>query len=434
MHTGHLRMLATQNSRQIPEQFPRTEFLKHANIQQTVVEFCTRENPHFPTVIPAIANQHRHAGHAGRNFHRRVNRPQHFQPGYDVTQWPDFLFQFQTHRANGAGVEANTGELHKIAFLSGKLRTTEIDGACSSGLQHAPRSGKIRRNPEFFCENVHRPERQNTERLDGDSVDDFVNGAIATGGDNQIVIPVRGREFRGVTGTLRWRERDIRPGAAVEEAPERPRFRAAGSRWIENYKYSFHAESVFGILGKAQQKAIMRIIAGLARGLTLAVPRGDATRPTSDRVREAIFSSLGARVPGANVLDLFAGTGALGLEALSRGAQSAVFVENARTALDCLAKNLTGFKPAPVAKVVRGEVLRELARLTEPFNLIFADPPYGTDFKPILETVRQRNLLAADGLFVLESAKRDVVVLPAEWRLHREAVYGDTRVSYVACG
>ena len=178
----------------------------------------------------------------------------------------------------------------------------------------------------------------------------------------------------------------------------------------------------------------MRIIAGLARGLTLAVPRGDATRPTSDRVREAIFSRLGARVPGANVLDLFAGTGALGLEALSRGAQSALFVENARTALDCLAKNLAGFKPAPVAKVVRGEVLRELARLTEPFNLIFADPPYGTDFKPILETVRQRNLLAADGLFVLESAKRDVMVLPSEWRLHREAVYGDTRVSYVAYG
>jgi len=66
--------------------------------------------------------------------------------------------------------------------------------------------------------------------------------------------------------------------------------------------------------------------------------------------------------------------------------------------------------------------------------LIFADPPYGTDFKPILETVRQRNLLMTDGLFVLESAKRDVVVLPSEWRLHREAVYGDTRVSYVAYG
>ena len=176
----------------------------------------------------------------------------------------------------------------------------------------------------------------------------------------------------------------------------------------------------------------MRIIAGLARGLPLTVPRGDATRPTSDRVREAIFSSLGARVTGAAILDLFAGTGALGLEALSRGARSAVFIEQARAALDCLTKNLAGFKPAPVATVVRGEVLRELARLTGPFELIFSDPPYGTDSAPILETVRQHGLLATDGLFVLESAKRDVVGLPAGWRLHREAVYGDTRVSYLA--
>jgi len=176
----------------------------------------------------------------------------------------------------------------------------------------------------------------------------------------------------------------------------------------------------------------MRIIAGHARGLPLTVPRGDATRPTSDRVREAIFSSLGARVTAATVLDLFAGTGALGLEALSRGAQSVVFIEQARTALDCLAKNLAGFQPAPVTTTVRGEVLRELARLTGPFDLIFADPPYGTDNLPMLETVHQRRLLAPSGLFILESAKRDAVLLPADWRLHREAIYGDTRVSYLA--
>ena len=134
------------------------------------------------------------------------------------------------------------------------------------------------------------------------------------------------------------------------------------------------------------------------------------------------------------MLDLFAGTGALGLEAVSRGAQSVVFVEQARTALDCLAKNLASFKPTPVAQIVRGEVLRELARLTGPFNLVFADPPYGTDFAPILENVRQRGLLAPDGLFILESAKRNPLVLPAHWQLRREAIYGDTRVSYAACG
>ena len=176
----------------------------------------------------------------------------------------------------------------------------------------------------------------------------------------------------------------------------------------------------------------MRIIAGLARGLPLAVPRGDATRPTSDRVREAIFSSLGARVAAAAVLDLFAGTGALGLEAISRGAQSVVFIEQARTALDCLVKNLAGFKPPPNAQIVRGEVSRELARLTKPFDLIFADPPYGTDGQPLCETVRQRGLLAPSGLFIWESAKRDAALLPADWRLHREAIYGDTRVSYLS--
>ena len=175
----------------------------------------------------------------------------------------------------------------------------------------------------------------------------------------------------------------------------------------------------------------MRIITGTARGLPLAVPRGDATRPTSDRVREAIFSSLGARVPGAAVLDLFAGTGALGLEAVSRGARSAVFVEQARAALDCLVKNLA--KIAPSAQVVRGDVLRELARLTGPFDLIFADPPYGTEIAPVLAAIRQRTLLAPDGLLVWESAKRDALVLPAEWRCCRDAVYGDTRVSFLAC-
>ena len=176
----------------------------------------------------------------------------------------------------------------------------------------------------------------------------------------------------------------------------------------------------------------MRIITGTARGLPLAVPRGDATRPTSDRVREAIFSSLGARVPDADVLDLFAGTGALGLEAVSRGARSAVFIERAKPALDCLAKNLA--KIAPTAQVVRGEVLRELTRLSGPFQLIFADPPYGTEIQPILAAIQHRSLLTPDGLLVWESAKRNALVLPAEWRCCRDAVYGDTRVSFLACG
>ena len=175
----------------------------------------------------------------------------------------------------------------------------------------------------------------------------------------------------------------------------------------------------------------MRIITGTARGWSLVVPRGGDTRPTSDRVREAIFSSLGARVVDADVLDLFAGTGALGLEAASRGARSVVFIEQAKAALDCLEKNRA--KIAPTAQIRRGDVQKELARLTGPFHLIFADPPYGMAIAPVLETIRQCVLLAPDGLLIWESAKRDALVLPKNWRTVRDAVYGDTRVSFLAC-
>jgi len=106
----------------------------------------------------------------------------------------------------------------------------------------------------------------------------------------------------------------------------------------------------------------MRIIAGLARGMPLVVPRGSVTRPTSDRVREAIFSSLGDRVVGASVVDLFAGTGALGLEAASRGARSVTFVEQNRAALQSLEKNVAEFvrRGGIEPVVVREDVFRYL--------------------------------------------------------------------------
>jgi len=176
----------------------------------------------------------------------------------------------------------------------------------------------------------------------------------------------------------------------------------------------------------------MRIIAGIAKGMVLAVPRGDETRPTSDRVREAIFSSLGARVVDADVLDLYAGTGALGLEAASRGARSVVLVERARQALESIAKNVAGFEKQRGEKatieVRRGEVLRELGRLDRQFNLIFADPPYDVAAGPLLEAI---GVLAPDGLLVLETSRRSVLGLGGLWQAEREAIYGDTRVSYL---
>ena len=125
----------------------------------------------------------------------------------------------------------------------------------------------------------------------------------------------------------------------------------------------------------------MRVVAGTARGLRLVAPPGSGTRPTSDRVREAMFNSLHSRaaLEGAHVLDLYAGTGALGIEALSRGAASAVFVENRRAALTALRANLQTTKLAAHAEVLAidvGAALDVLARDRRTFDLTLIDPPY----------------------------------------------------------
>jgi len=157
----------------------------------------------------------------------------------------------------------------------------------------------------------------------------------------------------------------------------------------------------------------VRIISGSARGRKLLAPGhlfGDLIRPTSDRAREAIFSILAAKVVGARVLDLFAGTGALGLEALSRGAVLAVFVDGQRSVTELVARNieLCGF--AERATVLHKDLARGLAFLAplQPaggFDLIFLDPPYGSSLAlQVLEALAGGNLLAAGGVVVLEDA------------------------------
>lgn len=179
----------------------------------------------------------------------------------------------------------------------------------------------------------------------------------------------------------------------------------------------------------------MRIIAGILRGMTLAVPVGAKTRPTSDRTRGAVFSSLGSRVVGATVVDLFAGTGGLGLEAASRGAESVTFVENDRGAVEYLRRNVELARRWPgmecELKVVRSDVFVEVNRLAGPYNIILADPPYGELPQRVLNEIGLSKLLAAGGLLVLEAGKRDSLVVPAGWRMERDAVYGDTRVCFV---
>jgi 16S rRNA (guanine966-N2)-methyltransferase len=181
----------------------------------------------------------------------------------------------------------------------------------------------------------------------------------------------------------------------------------------------------------------MRIIAGLAKGMPLDVPHA-GVRPTADRIREAIFSSLGARLAGARVLDLFAGTGALGLEAASRGAASVNFVENARSVIECLEQNLATFRrnrevscEFSVARSTVEAELRQLATAGETFTLIFADPPYGQKAPDLLRDEVLPQLLVDDGLLVLESAKRDALAVIAPWDSVRAAIYGDTRVDFL---
>ena len=180
----------------------------------------------------------------------------------------------------------------------------------------------------------------------------------------------------------------------------------------------------------------MRIIAGLAKGMTLVVPR-TGVRPTTDRIREAVFSSLGERVVGARVLDLFAGTGALGLEAASRGAESVTFVENARGALECLERNLAAFRKNrdvtctfSVARKAVESQIKTLSADGETYSLVFADPPYGETAQELLRDPTLPQLVATGGLFVLESAKRDALDLTSTWDLVRGAVYGDTQVNF----
>ena len=180
----------------------------------------------------------------------------------------------------------------------------------------------------------------------------------------------------------------------------------------------------------------MRVIAGTSGGIRLVVPKNDI-RPTLDRVKAAIFSSLGDRVIGARVLDLFAGTGALGIEALSRGAASAMFVESDRAAIISIERNLaqTGLS----GRVRKQDVFDFLshASTAEPHDLIFADPPYdksklGDAFtRLLLRNDRLPERLTSEGIFVLE--KRPGERLPASdfWKVVRRKTYGATETIFL---
>jgi 16S rRNA (guanine966-N2)-methyltransferase len=173
----------------------------------------------------------------------------------------------------------------------------------------------------------------------------------------------------------------------------------------------------------------MRVIAGTARGTRLGkVPA--RTRPLSDRAREGVFASLGALVRDARCVDLFAGTGALGIEALSRGAASCVFVDSSAAAARTIGENLWKTDLGEGARVVRSDVRRFLERPTGPYDLAFLDPPYrlpGGALRQVMERLRPR--LSSGAMVALtrpSGAHTDVI--PVDWRVVRRLVYGDTGV------
>jgi 16S rRNA (guanine966-N2)-methyltransferase len=174
----------------------------------------------------------------------------------------------------------------------------------------------------------------------------------------------------------------------------------------------------------------VRVIAGRFRGRKLTAPEGLATRPTGDRVREALFSALG-NMTGAAVLDLYAGTGALGIEAVSRGAAGATFVESAREALVALRANVAALGIGPSVRVVAQPVARAVASLSGPFDLVFADPPYAAlaEVPPAFAALIQAAALAPGARVVVEHASRDRAPAIAGLTPRPTRAYGDTSVT-----
>ena len=180
------------------------------------------------------------------------------------------------------------------------------------------------------------------------------------------------------------------------------------------------------------------MIAGEFGGLRLVAPKGTSTRPTTDRVKESVFGALGpARLVGAHVLDGYAGTGALAIEALSRGATAATIVERDPRALDAIRRNLAATHTTDRALVKRRGFAGFLqgSTPTTPFDLVFLDPPYdmtGADLARILDLLDQPGWLSPDAGVVIE--RRSVAgppTFPAAWQVSWERVYGDTLVILV---
>jgi len=180
----------------------------------------------------------------------------------------------------------------------------------------------------------------------------------------------------------------------------------------------------------------VRVTGGLLGGRRILMPKGRGVRPTQDRVREALFSILGPRVEGAHFLDLFAGSGAVGLEAFSRGADVVCWVEAAPGVRQTLKRNVDTLCDGR-GRIVGQDAVRLLKKglAGRPYDIVFADPPYGGGRRgagaaELLGAVREHGWLTADGLFVLEQSAPQPAVAAGGWRIADDRVYGAARLVF----
>lgn len=175
----------------------------------------------------------------------------------------------------------------------------------------------------------------------------------------------------------------------------------------------------------------MRVITGKAKGVTLATPDGLKTRPTTDRVKEALFSIVQFDVPGARVLDLFGGSGQLGIEALSRGAQRAVFVDAREEACKLIRENLRRTKLEKEGNVIRSDYLDYLKRCRETFDIIILDPPYAEVFlENSLKLIAEIDILQSGGIIITERPLgKDLLCDFDGFTRSRDYKYGNTLIA-----
>lgn len=174
----------------------------------------------------------------------------------------------------------------------------------------------------------------------------------------------------------------------------------------------------------------LRVISGTAKSIKLTSPEGVGTRPTSDRIKESIFSIILPYIADANVLDLFAGSGALGIEALSRGAKKAVFCEKSNLAIEITKKNIALTNLKDKSFLVKDDYMNYLLNCDEVFDIIFIDPPYSSNFyNNALSLISKRQLLSSQGLVITERDSKIQVPSCDGLNLVTDRRYGNTTVS-----